>query len=312
VATSQNTPKESYAGQFMDGIHSEGLMGLGYPTLALGGDTVVHSWFKDGVISKYQIAFHGCSPDKTENSWIDIGNDTPYKNPLSECQQNSTQISIPDDGTGYYSLDIISMAVNEKTISLPSPWQDYHFSLLDSCTTQVFLPSNIFSSLIASILSSGGFSKALANDRYLPKYFDGSMGYYISSAEYTSNDIIWSKLPTISITIRSSTASSTTLILTPKQYLMYIDYIGGWFFFITSSDDNYAILGYPFFASYFIVADLENRFLNFQPGCGCNGNESQIAPNKPHETTASESAGILSFPGFAMSLLSVLISCIFS
>lgn len=271
VATSQNTDAESVAGPFMDGVYNQGLMGLAFPELAVGRDTVVNAWYRDGEISKYAIAFHGCSPELTAMGWIDVGNDTAYQNPYPNCKSGPQLVNMPKDGSGFYNLDIQGFSVQGKSISLPSPWQDSMFSLLDSCTTQIFLPDSIFTSIQSAILKSGAFSKALASDPNFESYFDGTFNFAIPHDLYSSSDISWSKLPTLSVTIYTHvTASSTiTLTLSASQYLMFIP-DDGWRFFLTSSSESFSILGYPFFASFYIVADLSGNTLSFQPGCGCN------------------------------------------
>ena len=271
VATSQNTDAESYAGPFMDGLYHQGLMGLAFPELAVGRDTVVNAWYQDGAISKYAIAFHGCSPELTSNGWIDFGNDTAYQNPYPSCKSGPQLVNMPKDGSGFYNLDIQGFSVQGKSISLPEPWQDSMFSILDSCTTQIFLPARVFTTIQSAILKSGAFSKALASDPNLERYFDGLSNIAIPYELYSSSDISWSKLPTLSVTIYTHVTPSSTITLTlsASQYLMFVpDY--GWSFFLTSSNESFGILGYPFFASFYIVADLSGNTLTFQPGCGCN------------------------------------------
>ena len=220
VATSQNLPSESSAGAFTDGTSNQGLMGFGYPALSRGGDTVVDSFFTKNLISKNQVAFLGCPPTELSNSYIDIGNDTSY----SACGSSPVKVSILSQT--YHTLDVLDFAVAGASIGLPksaSAWQKSGYSIIDSCTTLITLPSATFTSITTAILNSGGFSNKFLQatssaDRL--KFVKGEV--YFSASAFTSADFLWSKLPSFSVTVAvdQTTNSNVTITLGPKQYLM--------------------------------------------------------------------------------------------
>ena len=267
IATSQ-----SVAPQFMDGTTYQGLIGLAYPypTLLRGADSLVHFWSSSTVLSKYQIAFHGCTADNIANSYVDFGNDTAFTGGSS-----ATAVRIKMPIKSYFTVNIVEILIAGNPATLTGTWQaNNDWSVFDSCTTKIYIPSLAFSAFKAAITSSGGLSTTLQNDPKLSFYLNG-LGFNSNPGftnPYTSSDFIWNKLPSLSFKIKTYVTSNSyaTLTIGPKHYLQLL---GDTYYFLVGdggfyADPDSAILGFPLFSAFYIVADLENGELTFRPGCG--------------------------------------------
>jgi hypothetical protein len=83
-----------------------------------------------------------------------------------------------------------------------------------------------------------------------------------------SNSFQWNKLPTISFEISTAPGgSSFEITLGPKQYFQQDDE-GFWFFVIGKGSDYYAVLGIPFFNSFYVMIDRAAGTVGFALGCG--------------------------------------------
>jgi hypothetical protein len=70
------------------------------------------AWFNQGQIAKKQLAMHGCPYGRQSESFMDIGNDTPYT-PGTGCGNWSATVGIPSP------LIIISTYCRSLLIACP-------------------------------------------------------------------------------------------------------------------------------------------------------------------------------------------------
>lgn len=255
--------KQSTSPQFADGVNYDGLIGIGFPDLAVtqtAPQTIVDAFYMNGAIIKNEIAFHGCPYSLSNQSWMDIGNETPY----SACGDFSVAVQLPE--ASYFTLDVTDISVGPKSISFSSSWQKNHYTILDSCTSNILLPKNALSELKSQIKNSGGLSYRLQNSNYLSLWLDGSV-----KLRLLDSDLTWSKLPTLNFTMASGMTvyKEVSLVLGPRQYIQP-DSDGYYIFMVADlGSDDFAIMGLPFYTAYHIVMDRTNNLVKFQPGCGC-------------------------------------------
>ncbi|KAJ3304490.1 hypothetical protein HDV03_002699 [Kappamyces sp. JEL0829] len=260
--------KQSTNPIFVDGVSAQGLIGVGFPSLAatkVEPATVMDAWFDQGAIQRNQIAIHGCPYLQMSESWIDFGNETPY----SGCGGYSVTIGVPE--TSYFTLDLLSIGVNGAAAPKSANWQAGMKSIIDSCTSSILIPKTALGSLKNAIKTAGALSSRLQQSSYLDPFLSQEL-----SLRLLDSDFYWPGLPTISFTIASQTSAfdNITLVLGPRQYIQS-DQSGYWTFMISQGDDNYAILGLPLFSAYHIVLDRTEGSITFQPGCGCESSQDQ-------------------------------------
>ncbi|KAJ3347965.1 hypothetical protein HDU91_006668, partial [Kappamyces sp. JEL0680] len=190
-------------------------------------------WYAHGVISRNQIAFHSCPFSLSGSAWIDFGNDTA--NPVS-CSSTVAKIVSPPNNNGYFTVDVRDIKIAGTSYSLGSTWQTSQYSFVDSGSGWLYLPSAHVTALQNYITANGGLVGTSAE---LSSYF-GYQAYIPLSA------IVWSKLPNITITMKSyGTNSYADMVLGPRQYLSQVS--STLYFFDVGAHDGLAILGYPVF-----------------------------------------------------------------
>lgn len=223
------------------------------------------AWVESKIIKENKVAFHGCPYSLQANSWIDFGNETAYYG----CNFNQ-QASVMMPSKTYYTVDVSSISLAGVKIALGSNFQSGdNWSFLDSCTSNIMLPSSVRNALKTSILNSGAIAKAWVNSGYIPQWLNGQV-----MIPFLPGDLKWELLPNISFTINSNAPgiqgiSTVTLTLGPHQYIQ-ANTAGYYVFMVGSVGDQYTILGLPFFAAYHIVVDRDSGKITFQLGCGCD------------------------------------------
>jgi hypothetical protein len=204
-----------------------GLIGVGFPSLSAATlaspQTVMDAWFNSGQIEKKQLAIHGCTYERESESYIDIGNESLYE--PAGCTNFSATIGIPSPS--YYNLDILQITFANSVVPLNSAWQTVkvstqlyrRYSVLDSCTSVILLPTYMVTLLKNQVIASGGLSAILGNV-YLNDWLNG-----MSGVAWNPNSIKWELLPEVSLTIKSQTTNqkNVTLVLGPRQYIQLDD-----------------------------------------------------------------------------------------
>jgi hypothetical protein len=203
---------------FASGEPANGLMGLAFESLSSAPSppfSVVDAWLEQRAISKNQIAFHGCPYTREAQSWIDIGNETPY----TGCGNQSVTINMPYKS--YYNLDVQGISVGGIPLPLPTTFQPMgnsrrRYSILDSCTSMILLPSSITLGFQDMLKNSTAFSRTLRTNFYFEQWINGDI--LMSNLQ---NHIDFSMLPNITFEIATGRKdyNSTKLVLGPRQYI---------------------------------------------------------------------------------------------
>ncbi|KAH6582176.1 hypothetical protein BASA60_002083 [Batrachochytrium salamandrivorans] len=287
--TANNTPiiamfKQTTNPVFTSGTPSQGLLGIAYSALAsykVVPATAVDAWFSAGAIPKNEIAFRACPYGLSNQSYIDFGNTQP----TYTCSSNGVPVVWAYSPVrSYFTLDIRSISINSSPISLPSTFQNVtgyrKWSLIDSCTSVLMVPSVVLSSLLDEIRSSGGIPSDLAASAHYSDFLNGRTGVI------PRNAFNWTKLPTVSFDITSdqmTTAGSKNatfrVTLGPKQYLQRND--NGYLLFLES----------PSFTNLNVVLDRKQGRVGFSLGCGCETTTDKF-PSLTHSNGTVWRAGV--------------------
>jgi hypothetical protein len=249
---------------FASGRNYNGLLGLGFDALSSASYypfSVFDGWVHEKSIASNTIAFHGCSYEFTNQSWIDFGNEIPYIG----CRNNvSASIIIPQKN--HYTVNITEIVVGSTNIELSGNFQQFHYSILDSCTSVILVPQEIFDKFKEKLVDSNAFSNQLRSSLYFESWINGQI--LLSNL---GRHVNYELLPNISFTLQTGRKDYETinLVLGPRQYIQKTS--SGYYQVLIAGtvDFSFIILVLPFFSAFHIVVDRDLGTLNFQLGCGC-------------------------------------------
>lgn len=169
-----------------------GLIGLAFPALSqfpTEPKTLFDAWVsRAGGSIKNQIGFYGCPYSLIEQSWIDFGNTEPMNDTYSSFVKATAQSPALD----FYNIDIRGILLGESRLSLPTSFQRGSYSIVDSCTTVILLPSKIANSFQKRILNSGGFDSLQLTDSMLISFILGEITVLCPSSVFK-----WELLPSL-------------------------------------------------------------------------------------------------------------------
>ncbi|KAI8918074.1 aspartic peptidase domain-containing protein [Entophlyctis helioformis] len=256
----------------------EGLIGIAYDSLSSyktseGIQSVLGAWYLSGAMANDEIAFHGCPYSHVEDSYIDIGNTEPSTKCNPTGQPNVWAASPVQD---FYTVDIRAIYIDGKPIPLPAGFQDprgsYPWSLVDSCTSAIFIPENVHTALISAIKASGGLPSEVASSSVVDSFLNAGVSLR------PKNDFDWAKMPTISFDFLTEAAfkagghGTFRITLGPRQYLQRD--VNGFYTFLalpnTQYDSDFVLFGVPLFTNLNIVLDRHRGRVGFSMGCGCD------------------------------------------
>ena len=188
--------------------------GIAFPSISRNSAnkpaTIIDGWYQSGVIPKNVVTFHGCPYSRESEAWIDFGNSTPY----TACGNIQATVKVPS--ASYFNLNITDVTVNGSSIPLQSDFQTRLFSILDSCTSNILVPSYIYDFLRDQIVGYFGLSLDLQSSAEFDQFMNGEIRLELDESAF-----IWDKLPNISVTLASGfdQYSSVTLVIGPRQYI---------------------------------------------------------------------------------------------
>jgi hypothetical protein len=218
VMTSQSTnPK------FLPDSGVHGLVGMGYKQLS-SFQSEPYSMLDAMVNSnkiKNIVSFRACPSQRLQDSWIDIGNMEKY----SDCGGNIAFTYSPSKS--YHTVNILNIYVDAVQVKLPSTFQNVdtsigRYSIIDSCSSYLYVPSSVMDDLRVSIKLSGGLPSKIRNDQSFLELF-------LKTQIATSlDDFDWKKLPTLTfetVSDQITTWQNKTLkiVMGPEQYIQNIN-----------------------------------------------------------------------------------------
>jgi hypothetical protein len=176
-----------------------GLLGLAYASLsswfADEPSSLFDSWVQTGKINN-QIGFKGCPYTLMTNAFVDFGNSAGF----SACGSTGPVVTAKSPEKKFHSLNIANMYVGSSKISLPSSFQAAtpttgifsKWSIIDSCSSLIYVPSAMTTVLVQQIIASGGLPSTdlTASDKY--NFASGNIQLYTDSSLFN-----WKLLPTV-------------------------------------------------------------------------------------------------------------------
>lgn len=199
-------------------------MGLAYGPLSkisTAPVTVVDAWVASGTMQN-KIGFRACPYSQAANSWVDFGNTDGY----TKCGNSGPVAYTISPVKSYYTINLQAVRVNGIVASFPSAFQvtDYGqvggyvkaWSVLDSCSSMISIPSVVLGVLQAAVLASNG----------LPSYLTTqNKADFVGGNIAATGTFVWSRFPTISFDMPSDAGypmgvnATLRLTLGPQQYI---------------------------------------------------------------------------------------------
>jgi hypothetical protein len=142
----------------MDGTITQGLIGIAYDSLATSGiqpATVLTSLLLQNVITRDIVGFRGCPATSSIPSVIDWGNDDRNLT----CGGLVGWVKVVD--RTHYTVNVVGLAVSGTWLALPTRgWQEglNNRSIVDSCTTIMYIPQFLYQVLMEAVVNSGVFN----------------------------------------------------------------------------------------------------------------------------------------------------------
>ncbi|KAJ3414456.1 Beta-secretase 2 [Chytridiales sp. JEL 0842] len=254
-----------------DGSTTQGLIGIAYDSLSTSNvrpATVLSAMSDQKSIASEVVSFRGCPANSASPSVVDWGRDN--RNLTCSSQLGWAQVA----DASHFSVDVIGISVGSKSLPLPTVgWQAgaNGKSLVDSCTTILYLPQFVHNELIAQVRASGAFNgiRGLSETNLNNFLFE----LYSLPATLPIN---YTALPTLSFTLLSpppSNPSTTprgnlTLTLLPQNYIQQ-DNQGNIFFALQPQSTQSVVMGATVFTAFYVVFDRRGGRVGFGEGCGC-------------------------------------------
>lgn len=102
-----------------DSMGSNGLMGLAYDTMSKFPPQAISSILRSNKTFQNKIGFHACPYEYLANSWMEFGNVEQYR---ANCGAGELAWTTSPKKS-YYTLNIINIYVNDKSVTLPAAFQ---------------------------------------------------------------------------------------------------------------------------------------------------------------------------------------------
>ncbi|XP_060928964.1 beta-secretase 2 [Limanda limanda] len=285
----------SSEGFFLPGVNWQGILGLAYPMLARP-DSSVEPFFNSVVqqlgipdIFSLQMCGAGLSATSTEDppgGSLILGGAEPT------LYRGSVWYT-PIIEEWYYQVEVLKLEVGDQNLDLDCREYNMDKAIVDSGTTLLRLPVNVFNAVVEAIIHS-----SLIQD-FSSGFWDGT-----KLACWLKGETPWRFFPKLSIYLRATNTSQTFRItILPQLYIQPVTDLDGTldcFRFGVSSSTNGLVIGATVMEGFFVVFDRAQRRVGFAlSNCAVSGGEalSEIAgPFSAADVAANCSSGALKEP----------------
>lgn len=254
-------------GFFLPGINWQGILGLAYPMLARP-DSSVEPFFNSVVqqlgipdIFSLQMCGAGLSTSSTSNpagGSLIMGGAEP-------SLYRGTVWYTPILEEWYYQVEVLKLEVGDQNLDLDCKEYNMDKAIVDSGTTLLRLPVNVFNAVVEAITRS-----SLIQD-FSSGFWDGT-----KLACWMKGEAPWRFFPKLSIYLRATnTSQSFRITILPQMYIQPITDVDGTldcFRFGVSSSANGLVIGATVMEGFYVVFDRSQRRLGFAlSSCAVSG-----------------------------------------
>ncbi|XP_068441624.1 beta-secretase 2 [Clinocottus analis] len=285
----------SSEGFFLPGVNWQGILGLAYPMLARP-DSSVEPFFNSlvkqlGIPDVFSLQM--CGAGLSASSTVDAPGGSLVMGGAEPTLYRGSVWYTPIVEEWYFQVEVLKLEVGNQNLELDCREYNMDKAIVDSGTTLLRLPVNVFNAVVEAITRS-----SLIQD-FSSGFWDGS-----KLACWMKGETPWMFFPKLSIYLRATnTSQSFRITILPKLYIQPITDVDGTlecFRFGLSSSANGLVIGATVMEGFYVVFDRAQRRLGFAlSSCAVSGGEalSEIAgPFSAADVAANCSGGPLKEP----------------
>ncbi|XP_031146728.1 beta-secretase 2 [Sander lucioperca] len=282
-------------GFFLPGVNWQGILGLAYPMLARP-DSSVEPFFNSlvqqlGIPDIFSLQM--CGAGLSASSTADPAGGSLIMGGAEPTLYRGSVWYTPIVEEWYYQVEVLKLEVGDQNLDLDCREYNMDKAIVDSGTTLLRLPVNVFNAVVEAITRS-----SLIQD-FSSGFWDGS-----KLACWMKGETPWMFFPKLSIYLRATnTSQSFRITILPQLYIQPITDVDGTldcFRFGLSSSANGLVIGATVMEGFYVVFDRAQRRLGFAlSNCAVSGEValSEIAgPFSATDVAANCSAGVLKEP----------------
>lgn len=282
-------------GFFLPNVNWQGILGLAYPMLARP-DSSVEPFF-NSLVQQLQIpdifSLQMCGAGLSASSTADPAGGSLIMGGVEPTLYQGSVWYTPIVEEWYYQVEVLKLEVGDQNLDLDCREYNMDKAIVDSGTTLLRLPVNVFNAVVEAITRS-----SLIQD-FSSGFWDGT-----KLACWIKGETPWRFFPKLSIYLRATnTSQSFRITILPQLYIQPITDVDGTldcFRFGVSSSANGLVIGATVMEGFYVVFDRAQRRLGFAlSSCAVSGGValSEIAgPFSASDVAANCSGGAMKEP----------------
>lgn len=245
-------------GFFLPGVNWQGILGLAYPMLARP-DSSVEPFFNSmvqqlGIPDIFSLQM--CGAGLSASSAADPAGGSLVLGGVEPTLYRGSVWYTPIVEEWYYQVEVLKLEVGDQNLDLDCREYNMDKAIVDSGTTLLRLPVNVFNAVVEAITRS-----SLIQD-FSSGFWDGS-----KLACWMKGETPWRFFPKLSIYLRATnTSQSFRITILPQLYIQPITDIDGTmdcFRFGLSASSNGLVIGATVMEGFYVVFDRAQRRLGF-------------------------------------------------
>ncbi|CAL1571923.1 unnamed protein product [Knipowitschia caucasica] len=257
----------SSQGFFLPGINWQGILGLAYPMLARP-DSSVEPFF-NSVVKQLGIpdvfSLQMCGAGLSASSSVEPLGGSLIMGGIEPTLYRGSVWYTPIIETWYYQVEVLKLEVGDQNLDLDCKEYNMDKAIVDSGTTLLRLPVNVFTAVVSAITRS-----SLIQD-FSTGFWDGT-----KLACWLKGETPWRFFPNLSIYLRATnTSQSFRITILPQLYIQPITDVDGTldcFRFGISASANGLVIGATVMEGFYVVFDRSQQRLGFAlSNCAVSG-----------------------------------------
>ncbi|KAM4743043.1 beta-secretase 2 [Anableps anableps] len=286
---------QSSDGFFLPDINWQGILGLAYPMLAQP-DSSVEPFFKSvvkqlGIPNTFSLQM--CGATLSASSTVDPPAGSFILGGVEPSLYRGSIWYTPIVKEWYYQVEVLKLEVGDQNLNLDCKEYNADKAIVDSGTTLLRLPVNVFNAVVEAITRSSRI------ENFSSGFWDGT-----KVACWVKGKNPWEFFPKLSIYLRATnTSQSFRITILPQLYIQPITDVDGkldCFRFGVSSSANGLVIGATVMEGFYVVFDRTQKKLGFAlSSCAVSNGEplSEITgPFSAADVAADCSGGMLKEP----------------
>ncbi|XP_029528215.1 beta-secretase 2-like isoform X1 [Oncorhynchus nerka] len=254
-------------GFFLPGVNWQGILGLAYPLLARP-DSSVEPFF-NSVVQQTDIpdvfSLQMCGAGLSASTTADPTGGSLVMGGVEPTLYLGSMWYTPIKEEWYYQVEVLKLEVGDQNLNLDCKEYNKDKAIVDSGTTLLRLPVNVFSAVVEAI------SRTSLIQDFTSGFWGGT-----KLACWLKGETPWRFFPKLSIYLRgTNTSQSFKISILPQLYIQPITDVDGTldcFRFGISSSANGLVIGATVMEGFYVVFDRAEKRVGFAVSrCAVNG-----------------------------------------